>query len=1171
MMSTTTSRVQPLLDDEEEAAEGGLRRITGTDTSGDRDDEALPPVGGSIGVVSHPDGYQYVVKARLAVTVHALLDVVETSNTFSATVELALEWEVSEDQWIGCETFWRDHFIPKVLRVFFDNAKDRENLFAADANEDERVGRDDVGAPLVDSDTGKRARLFRLRRRRTVEFRQPLALQHYPFDYQVLAIRCVAEGAELFGRYFQLELMHPKRSNYGPGRHTIIEDADHVDDLDIESIFALDGRDIAKPGSERPRPQEYAVLLFVSRQYNSTLMNAIVPVFFMEMLSLIIYWVEPCDVADRAAITLTIFLAAVTFKTYMSTLLPALPYLTSVERFLLGGMVLLLGQGLFIARVGWYCVNGENTKGFHGHPWDWRFRHFEEDEDEAWRQSADGTNAAYWKEDDASYWLGSDAARRRMSVRWDQVAFYMTLSKALLTVLALFNRIFWLYYKLYRIDYEKAVAESLGDERALNKQSFLSYVARRARCCYSPAAAVRRRGAAHAEKTPRLEERRRRAVAFFRDLASQSLEGYTNPEVSHRPRVPKTKKAKPEMEATLDEDRCIIFDVGTGEAKAIAYEFVPETTAVKVKDLAKFKDGKVAVKDLCHDRDTSSFVDFVGETLTPRLVVSGSTKPDGSPENLWKLQGFSAVKHERAEGLYTVESWDSDDAKACDRGKGTAVVFVNREPYSPDLARERLERAAELKNKAVPAKDIKVGDRVRAKAAIRYARDADGSAVPVGDVSAPEAIVLPGAKGTAMSVAGSADAKFVRVRWDDHEDLGAALVKADDAIVEIVPEVVFRFWAHASIERSGDAKPRWRRSPLVVGTGSWYRTSKGGDRAVAHNLFGELRKKYDAAVVILSAIDEASYEETATLYAHKLMKWEPPDAVISGGSGSTQASCISPADIGDLVEYKGSEAQVVGRWRCEDGHVYEDGRQNRWWPRKRSGNEKEYCHGYAYDIQFEGKRHRVDEVERVLQRWGKGTKRQSTPHLIQCGNREGKDLILAATTVEEGCEAWEKVIKMRFHEAGFNRDSYIKSCTLMGACFYAAEYAEVPLKGTTVKIAKDKFEAHIRTLKNAAKKVERDEKTATTKDTLAKVKAPPYELGGRNAAQTLSNLMVQARICEMLGDGVSVRYVRDWKLPGADGVVEFRTTWSAGYYLQDLVRRRPYLLAAEDTGFQDLI
>ena len=174
-------------------------------------------------------------------------------------------------------------------------------------------------------------------------------------------------------------------------------------------------------------------------------------------------------------------------------------------------------------------------------------------------------------------------------------------------------------------------------------------------------------------------------------------------------------------------------------------------------------------------------------------------------------------------------------------------------------------------------------------------------------------------------------------------------------------------------------------------------------------------------------------------------------------------------------------------------------------------------------------------------------------------------MILAATTVEEGCKAWEERINMRFHEAGFNRDSYIKSCTLMGACNYAAEYVE--LKDNTAKIAKDKFEAAIRKIKNAAKKVERDEKTATPKDTLAKVKAPPYELGGRDAAQTLSNLMVQARICEMLGDGVSVRYVRDWDLEG----VKFRTTWSAGYYLQDLVHRHPDLLAAKGTGFENLI
>ena len=40
----------------------------------------------------------------------------------------------------------------------------------------------------------------------------------------------------------------------------------------------------------------------------------------------------------------------------------------------------------------------------------------------------DGTNAAYWKETPQTYWRSSDAARSRMSVLWDKLAFTMTLS-----------------------------------------------------------------------------------------------------------------------------------------------------------------------------------------------------------------------------------------------------------------------------------------------------------------------------------------------------------------------------------------------------------------------------------------------------------------------------------------------------------------------------------------------------------------------------------------------------------------------------------------------------------------------------------------------------------------------------------------------------------------------
>ena len=91
--------------------------------------------------------------------------------------------------------------------------------------------------------------------------------------------------------------------------------------------------------------------------------------------------------------------------------------------------------------------------------------------------------------------------------------------------------------------------------------------------------------------------------------ASQSLEGYTNPEMRHLPskqvrygaaatgpvveeRFASTKGRETEepaaAAAVAEKDRCIIFDVGTGEAKAITCSYVNGADgkhAVRVEDL----------------------------------------------------------------------------------------------------------------------------------------------------------------------------------------------------------------------------------------------------------------------------------------------------------------------------------------------------------------------------------------------------------------------------------------------------------------------------------------------------------------------------------------------------------------------------------------------------------
>ena len=162
-----------------------------------------------------------------------------------------------------------------------------------------------------------------------------------------------------------------------------------------------------------------------------------------------------------------------------------------------------------------------------------------------------------------------------------------------------------------------------------------------------------------------------------------------------------------------------------------------------------------------------------------------------------------------------------------------------------------------------------MGDRVSAKAAIRYARDAEGP--PCRSVKMPpRRLSFYLALRWCRHECRARTPSLLRVRWDDHEDLGDALVKADD--VDAVAEVVFRFWTHATVEYAyqagaGSGSVALGAAEVVVRTGSWFRTSRDATRDTAHNMFVTLRKKYDATIVLLSDVEEASFEETATLYA----------------------------------------------------------------------------------------------------------------------------------------------------------------------------------------------------------------------------------------------------------------------------------------------------------------
>ena len=66
-------------------------------------------------------------------------------------------------------------------------------------------------------------------------------------------------------------------------------------------------------------------------------------------------------------------------------------------------------------------------------------------------------------------------------------------------------------------------------------------------------------------------------------------------------------------------------------------------------------------------------------------------------------------------------------------------------------------------------------------------------------------------------------------------------------------------------------------------------------------MFVTLRKKYDATIVLLSDVEEASFEETPRSTRTR-RRTGIARTIIDAAAPGLQASCVAPADIGDIIE-----------------------------------------------------------------------------------------------------------------------------------------------------------------------------------------------------------------------------------------------------------------------------
>lgn len=569
--------------------------------------------------------------------------------------------------------------------------------------------------------------------------------------------------------------------------------------------------------------------------------------------------------------------------------------------------------------------------------------------------------------------------------------------------------------------------------------------------------------------------------------------------------------------------------------------------------------------------------------------------PREAPDDAWEaLQGF--VAKDKGGGVYTVERWtrpdwsDAVDAKGkhAQRGPapvGVAILSVNGARYEPSIAFKRLRRVAALQADAVPrdARDLEDLDRVVANTTLRYALDGSGTAVLVNDGVAPKKVVLPGTKGTVVSAARGSGG-VLRVHWDGHGDLGAALVRPSNRLVQVAAEVVFDFLTHGQLVKETldkTAPARWLPPTVVVGTGSWYRTSRHEVRACASKMFNELNARFKARVVRLTGLEEASFEETATLFAHGQKRgWDKPDAVISGGSGSTQISYASPPDVGDEVVVDLSR-EKTGRGLGGLGASLRGGGSHfpSCTPATVTGVWPDDTPP-SYEVRIEDRRDNVTVASDKVS-WPRGARGPSAPCLVPLGNRRGRTILDEAPTVKDGYDQWcdetdEKILSTIVN-SGFQTGA-VASATCMATCYYAALYAGIVSKADDKDPKEHRVGDARRLFQETASKIldaaaRHENKGSTSTRQTFKLLAREFKNKKENMDQNLANMAFQIKLCDLLqppglaGNDVMVRYVRDWDLDG----VAFRTTWSSGFYLQNLVRARPDLLSEKDTGFYHLI
>eukprot|EP00483_Globobulimina_turgida_P010902 UN10923 len=180
------------------------------------------------------------------------------------------------------------------------------------------------------------ARFLRVKKECEMTFAEELELQSFPFDCQDLS--CIIHERTTGGVrcVFLPELRKPNFGSIDP-RYSVI------DEWDLETAILEFGD--ADPFASRSK-SSYAMIVLrlkVKRRWKVFFFSVLLMMFCISVLALTAFSLNADEMGDRLSLLITLILTAVAFSFVLFDSLPNVPYLTFIDKYILGSYAFLVG------------------------------------------------------------------------------------------------------------------------------------------------------------------------------------------------------------------------------------------------------------------------------------------------------------------------------------------------------------------------------------------------------------------------------------------------------------------------------------------------------------------------------------------------------------------------------------------------------------------------------------------------------------------------------------------------------------------------------------------------------------------------------------------------------------------------------------------------------------